>query len=452
MLRKSSTLHTLVTPLTCGCLLGALMLLCLTFTHFQSSHHKVFLPFSFLALFSFSLWILWRETKQANLILTLLLPLAIAFFIRGLCMDHQTHDYTTFLANWAAFFRDNGGWSALSLPKGDYNVPYLYFMALISYIPVDDLYMIKLFSILFDVLLAWSVLKLVRHFTPSQSTRPAIAFTLTLLLPTVILNGAYWGQCDSLYSAFCLHALAFALERKPKLSVCFIAIAFSFKLQTVFILPLWGVLWILKYISFKQLFLFPITYLATILPALLTGKPLLDILGIYLNQTTQYNSRLTLNAPSIYALIPHNKVVDTTVYAQWGIFAAFTLVALLLLFTLINRQRLSAMACLKIGVLMTIGIPLLLPHMHDRYFFIADVLSLAIAFTLPFCVPQAIAVQIASLGAYHAYLRLQYAFPMAYGTYLLLFSLGTYSLLFLSPKYLETHAIQLGLPTRKNSK
>ena len=62
--------------------------------------------------------------------------------------------------------------------------------------------------------------------------------------------------------------------------------------------------------------------------------------------------------------------------------------------------------------------------MHDRYFFLADTITLCWA-----CldrrrgIPAAILVQVASLGAYHAYLMLRYAFPMAWGSLMLLATL-----------------------------
>ena len=103
---------------------------------------------------------------------------------------------------------------------GNYNAPYLYFLAAISYLPIPDLYLIKLFSILFDVVLAWGGFRLVRHFAPERPNRPLLCFCLLLLLPTVILNGAFWGQCDALYGALTLHALACALERRNRSSLC----------------------------------------------------------------------------------------------------------------------------------------------------------------------------------------------------------------------------------------
>ena len=50
--------------------------------------------------------------------------------------------------------------------------------------------------------------------------------------------------------------------------------------------------------------------------------------------------------------------------------------------------------------------PFLLPHMHERYFFLADVLALAWACAFPLLRPPApLLVELASLGAYVVVLR-----------------------------------------------
>ena len=69
--------------------------------------------------------------------------LAAAFVLRGLCLPYETLDYQNFLAVWVDFFRQNGGLSALGMPVGNYNVPYLFFLALFSRSPIPDLYIIK---------------------------------------------------------------------------------------------------------------------------------------------------------------------------------------------------------------------------------------------------------------------------------------------------------------------
>lgn len=228
---------------------------------------------------------------------------------------------------------------------------------------------------LFDVLLAWGGYRLVRRLSVPGSYCPCTAFCILLLLPTVVLNGAYWAQCDSIYGALCLHALASALDRRPAGSVVLLALAFSFKLQTVFLVPLWGALWFAGRVRFRDLLLFPATYVLTIVPALFLGKPLGDILGVYFGQAAEYSDYLTLNAPSLYALIPYGAEVDTTLAARLGILAAFLFTVSILLWLLLRRGRLTDRALFTAGAAFAVGIPLLLPHMHDRYFFLADTID-----------------------------------------------------------------------------
>ena len=343
------------------------------------AHLAVFLLL--LALAALALRLLRREGLDRPRLLDALLPIGLAFFLRALLLDYQSADYQMFLSQWAAAFRDGGGFAAVKLPIGNYNAPYLYFLAAISYLPIPDLYLIKLFSILFDVVLAWGGFRLVRHFAPERPNRPLLCFCLLLLLPTVILNGAFWGQCDALYGAL------------------------TFKLQTVFVLPLWGGLWLLRRVRFRELLWFPAAYAATCVPALLLGKPLGDILGVYFGQAAEYSGYLNLNAPNMYALIPHGAEVNTALAARLGILAAFALAAAVLAALLVFRRQADDRALLAAAVVLAIGVPFLLPHMHERYFFLADVLALAWACAFPRSAPCALLVELASLGAYVVVLR-----------------------------------------------
>ena len=377
-----------------------------------------FVACALLLLAALAMALLRRVGLRRALLFAALLPVALAFFIRVFCLDHITLDYENFLSVWAAFFRDNGGFAAIAQPIGNYNVPYLYFLAAISYLPVPDLYCIKLFSILFDVLLAWGGARLARCFTGEGDARPYLAFFLLLLLPTPILNGAYWGQCDVIYGALTLHALACALGKRPCWSLICLAVAFSFKLQTIFLIPLWAALWFTGRVKFRHLWLFPAAYAVTILPALALGKPLADILGVYVGQTGEYADRLTLNAPSIYALIPLGAEVNHDLLFVLGILAAFALTAAVLLSLFLVRKRVTDQMLMTAAVILALGIPYLLPSMHERYFFLAEVLTLVWACLRWEKALGAMAVQLAGLGAYHAYLVLRYAF------YITLFGLG----------------------------
>ena len=157
------------------------------------------------AVGAFALALLYKEgllKKPAPIVIAVMLT-ALALVLRALVFGYETLDYQNFLTRWVDFFRQNGGWRALSEPVGNYNIPYLYFMALFSYSSVKDLYLIKLLSTVFDVLLAYSAMRLVSRWQKSAGLRLGCFFTV-LLWPTVFLNSAVWAQCDSIYVALAL--------------------------------------------------------------------------------------------------------------------------------------------------------------------------------------------------------------------------------------------------------
>lgn len=347
-----------------------------------------------------------------------------AFGGRLLCFPYETLDYQNFLARWAAFFRQYGGFLAMKRQIGNYNIPYLYFLALFSCLPVRDLYLIKALSTLFDLLLAWAVLRLVDRFTDSV-TRRFCAFFTTLLLPTVFLNSAVWGQCDSLYVAPLLLGLDAALRRRPRLSVVLAALSFGFKLQAVFVLPLWAALVMCRRIKPQQLLLFPLSYLVLVLPAVLLGRPFLETITLYFSQTGSIGSGLNYNSPSIFAIFWH--VENEEAAAIIAVVAATLLMLNLLGVAWVQRRRLSEQSLLALALLFAIGIPFLLPHMHERYFYPADILALVLAFAFPpLQILAAPLTQYASLLGYHAYLKMRYLHPMRYGSAALIvtFALG----------------------------
>ena len=134
--------------------------------------------------------LLRREGVSLGQILVMLLPLTGAMLLRCLLLDYESGDYQMFLEPWYETIRAGGGLAAISQPVGNYNVPYLYFIAFISYLDVPNLYLYKLFSIFLDVILAWGGLRLVRVLTGEkrESVLPLVAFGVLLFLPTVVLN------------------------------------------------------------------------------------------------------------------------------------------------------------------------------------------------------------------------------------------------------------------------
>ena len=390
-------------------------------------------PFVLLFLILFgaaALCLLMREglAKKPWQAMICAVLLALAFSLRASFFSQVTGDYETFLSMWVNFYREGGGFRAFGTlpPWCNYHVPYLYFLALFSYLPVDDLYLIKLLSVLFDLVLAWAAMKLVSRVTRNGLLRLG-CFFMVLFWPTVVLNGSFWGQCDSIYTAFALLAVWLALDDRPKLSMVMWAMSFGFKLQSVFVLPLIAVLWIYGKYRWHHLLIFPLSYLLLILPGVLMGLPFWDTVTFYLSQTGSVGSGLNYNSSSIYAFFRRIPEEQQSSAALFGILAAGFFLLNLLAVAWLRRGRMTDRSVLCLALLMAVGIPFLLPHMHDRYFFAADVLALVLAFTMPPFFLTAPLVEFASILGYYAYLsgyvgqrQARYLLGMEYGALSLL--------------------------------
>lgn len=361
-----------------------------------------FIIVSMLLVFALGMLLLWREGLmkiRAHLIFALLF-MAGAVIIRSFLLDFESDDYLTFLAPWTQFFRDNGGFKALGVSIGNYNLPYLYFLALFSYINIDELYLIKLLSIIFDVLLAWACMKLASLFFKGR-LRLIICFFAVLLCPTVVINGAYWAQCDSIYTFFGVFAVYLALSDKPVGAMIAITASFAFKLQAVFIMPIFFVLLVARKIKLKHLFIFPAAYLAFMLPALIAGRPLWDTLTLYFSQAGTVGDAMNYNAPSLTSMFAWGDA--TQQWSQILIIAAFVFMLGVFAVAIIKRKSLDTRIIFGMTVLLAVAIPYLLPHMHDRYFFAAGMLCIVLAFTDMRFWLMPILAELASLHCYYAY-------------------------------------------------
>lgn len=354
----------------------------------------------------------------AETVISVLLIVA-AFSIRAALLNYETTDYQWFLTKWVDYYRSRGGFSALKDSVGNYNIPYLYFLALFSYSSVKDLYLIKLLSIFFDVILACACAKAVCCCGCSRR-RGLVCFFAVLFMPTLIINGAMWGQCDSIYVSFAILGLAIGMENgmqetktmRSVLSMICIAVSFGFKLQAVFIMPAYVILWSWKKYNWAVFSVFPLTYFLLILPAVILGKPFYDAIMLYADQANTVGTAMNYNSPSMTAFM--RGVENTQSLSTLCIILAFAAMLLILGAGVLFRARITSRSMIGLTLLMTILIPFFLPHMHDRYFFAADCLTIVFA-----CTPStgndsiykpvsAILMQFGSLICYLAYLRSYY--------------------------------------------
>ena len=365
----------------------------------------------------FALALLWREglLNTRNRAAIGIICVSLAFVLRYCCFTYETLDYQDWLRVWLDAFREKGAWQGLGEPiwSCNYNVPYLYFLAFISKSQVYDLLLIKLTSIFFDVLLAYFTMKIVSVFSDSPSRRLA-AFIGVLWLPTVFLNGAYWGQCDVIYASFAVLAVYLALTDRPGWSVAAIAVSVSFKLQGIFLLPIYPVLFLTRRMKLRHFFIFPAVYIATILPAVLAGRNFIELLTLYYNNTSTIGNGLNYNSSSLYSLIDFSALSPESA-STIGIVLAFFLCASVYVWALLRRDRVDNHVLLGMTIILCLGVPYMLPHMHDRYFFLSDALTFALAVICPVMALPAALVSFGSYLGYHAYLTKHFLIPMRWG-------------------------------------
>lgn len=310
--------------------------------------------------------------KQKYDIIILILAVLISLVLRWCCRNYESEDFLNFLSKWVEFYRENGGFHALKTFDGDYNVLYQYVLIIISYFDVNSLYAIKFVSCAFDFLLAYGCLKCL-DVLGADKKKQHICFAVMVLLPTILLNSSCWAQCDSIYASFIIWSIYYLIRKKNIKSIILITLAFSLKLQTIFIMPVYLISFVKKNIRFRELFVFPIVYLMVYVPAMCFGKPLTDIIGVYLTQTTEY-PLMVMNAPTIFSLFgiySYNAVIEKIFIAVAGIYV---------LFVVAIGVKSDKISMIKSALLLAAGIPFLLPHMHERYFYVSLIFAVLCTF------------------------------------------------------------------------
>lgn len=297
--------------------------------------------------------------------------LACAMYARALLIPFESGDYSVYLLPWTHQLGALSLKDALSTPVGNYNLPYIYFLTLLSRLNVECLVFIKGFSCLFDVIMAWAVLRLVATEVDDKRLQLG-AFVVVLLSPTVMINGAMWSQCDSVFTAFCVLSALAAVKGRGRACVICWTVAFCFKLQAVFVLPALAVALFMGKVKLRHLLWIPAVYFVSILPALIAGRSFMDCIGIYTNQVGYYD-QLFLNAPTVWRLFGNPKIPELTnmsVYLSIGVLLLFALYALSV------SGKMGERELIDLFLLSSLLAAYILPRMHERYFYLAEIFAI----------------------------------------------------------------------------
>jgi Gpi18-like mannosyltransferase len=332
-----------------------------------------------------------------------LLAIALRFTLRSFA----SQDYGFYNKLWYETIKELG-FPALGQSYSNYTPPFLYMLYVVSkLVPnIATVTAVKLPSILCDFICAWYVYKIVR-VKYEQGPVPIFAFLAILFAPTVILNSAVWGQADSIFTAALVAFVFYILKKQPWLACIAFGIAFSIKLQTIYLAPFLLVLLLKKVVSWKHLLAIPAVYLVAIIPAWIAGRPLIQLLTVYFDQV-QGVPGLFHNAPNMYTWLPAD---DYGPFFVAGIIFAVSISLIYAVVVYKSRVSLSNRLIVQLAFISALLVPFFLPKTHDRYFYISDILSIVFAFYFPEYFYVALAANLISFFVYVPYLFGMDIFP-----------------------------------------
>lgn len=363
-------------------------------------------------------------------IFMLIIFLILSLILRKVMINFISGDYYCFLSKWFDNLKANGGIHGLGSYTGDYNAPYVILLSILTYIPVSSLISIKMLSISFDYLLAFLAAKFVYDICDDENFKKicsVITFLALIFLPTIVVNGSMWAQCDVIYTFFAVLSLYFISKDKFSLSFISYGISLSFKLQAVFILPIFIILYLKKKkFSILNFFWIPIANIVLSLPSIIANKSILGAFTVYLNQMKTYK-KLSLNFPNFYELINFNNEFFSANAANiFGITICLLIFSILLYLTLKSKKKLDFKNVLLLSIISTITCVYFLPHMHERYMFMADIICIIYAFAYRKRIGLAIIVELFSLNAYFMFISEAHFIPTYISSIILLLVLVNY--------------------------
>lgn len=327
-------------------------------------------------------------------IIGLVVLLVLSVLLRMVLLPYGSNDYLNFLRPWYEQMRAGGGFAALKNGIGDYNYLYRFLLALFSYIP-NPMIAVKSLSLVFDYVGAaagaffvWTLLENLEAISIQKRQFYAFATGIILLFcPTVLLNAAVWGQCDFMYVSCSLFCLSFLWRERYFSAFIWYGLAFSFKLQAVFLLPVLVLVYLYrKNFSILNFLLIPITLLTTSLPVIFVRwsvvgpVALLEPFQVYFSQTGHYHN-LTLNMPNIYSFLDgmeyqgDTHVANIYYYCRLaGVIFTIVLLGSAILLFLIKNWKLDGKGYLMISIFSGYTCIMFLPSMHERYGFCVTIL------------------------------------------------------------------------------
>ena len=325
-----------------------------------------------------------------------LIGLGISVILRVVITD----DWLMYWDPWISDLKEMG-FSYLATDRYDYTPTFVYILWAISRLPINPMTAYKGLHCVLDFVAAGILGKMIWEVTGSKR-KGILSYGLFLIVPTIWANSALWAQCDIIFMTFLLLCFYYLFEDRPCKAMFFYGMAFVFKLQSLFIFPFLVILWVNKKVDLKHFLWIPALYFLSIVPAWIAGRPLMDLINIYMAQGAQDVWSLSIKWPNIYQIIGNQFFLLE--YASAGTWLILGILMVILYAMAQKRYRITNEFIVQMALFFAILTPWFLPHMHERYGCVADILAIIYAMmnTKKFYFPL---VQIlVSFNSYMAYL------------------------------------------------
>jgi hypothetical protein len=197
-------------------------------------------------------------------------------------------------------------------------------------------------------------------------------------------------------------ALAAVIRRRTLPAMIWCGLAISLKLQAAFMAPVMIGAMIGQRAPLRHWAAPALVFLATLVPPWLLGWPAIRLLTVYLHQATVDQLVGRLANPWMFGTIYAPEFASHLFIVGYGAAG----VAALVIAGLAARNPRNPRMLILLGALAGTALPFLLPKMLERYYFLGDVMTLALALTWVNR-PSAIAVravQIASVLTHFTYI------------------------------------------------
>lgn len=339
--------------------------------------------------------------------------LGLGLSMRIALFEYESGDYVSFLQVWIRECKNAGGLPYLGIEPGitkdstiNYGCMYQYVIILAYYFSgiMEEHYFLKLVSVIFDVVCAVNVMRIAYLVTDGCKKKAIMAFGAVMFLPTSVLNSGAWAQCDSIYTAFVLLSLLHFMKGDNKRLFIYLALAYSFKQQTIFIVPFLIIMWLKGKVKLRYLYLFPVVLITTWIPALIAGRDPIRLADIYFRQAAAY-TRLTMNYPSIYTLVSSQLEKDyRKLIISVGTMATVALLGAIAYYIRDKEYEITGISMITLVIFTVLTALFTLPVMHERYGYIPEVVAVIYAVTGYRRMVICAALQLISLVTYSKFL------------------------------------------------